>query len=77
MSNKIEEQAYLIALNLYIEELEERISSLRERTATMVAERYEAKAQEVLLSNMLQLRNDIEMFRAGTLEIFNASYSES
>jgi hypothetical protein len=68
---------YLVSLDLHIEELEERINTLRDRMATMVAESYETKAHEVLLSNMLRLWEDMKSFRAGTLEIFNTSYSES
>ena len=77
MSKKAEEQAYLISLDLYIEELEERISSLQERIPAVVEERYEAKAQEVLLSNMEQLWEDMKAFRIKALETFNATYSES
>jgi hypothetical protein len=77
MNNKTEEQAYLISLDLYIEDLKERISTLRDRMAPMVAGNYETKAYEILLSHMEQLCEDMKAFRIGALEIFSPSYSES
>jgi hypothetical protein len=67
MNNKTEEQAYLISLDLYIEDLEERISILRDRMAPMVAGNYETEAHEVLLFHMEQLCEDMKAFRVGAL----------
>lgn len=77
MANKVEDEAYLIFVDRHIEELEERISALRNRIAEMVVEKYEIRNQEVLLSTMLETRRDLDKFQAELIEIFNAKYNDA
>ncbi|GAC1544259.1 MAG: hypothetical protein NVS2B7_18480 [Herpetosiphon sp.] len=77
MADKIEDQAYLVFVDRHIEELEERIVALRRRMSEMVLDEYETANQEILLSNMLETREDMERFRAELIAAFNATYSDS
>jgi DNA-binding ferritin-like protein len=77
MADKVEDQAYLVFVNRHIEELEERINALRERMVTMGLQSYETQNQQALLSSMLQVREDMEKFRAELVEAFNAKYNDA
>jgi DNA-binding ferritin-like protein len=77
MADKVEDQAYLVFVDRHIEELEERINALRERMVTMGLQSYETQNQQALLSSMLQVREDMEKFRAELVEAFNAKYSDA
>jgi uncharacterized membrane-anchored protein YhcB (DUF1043 family) len=44
---------------------------------TMGLQSYETQNQQALLSSMLQVREDMEKFRAELVEAFNAKYSDA
>ena len=76
MADRVKDQAYLVFVARHIEELGQRISTLRERIATMVLQSYETKNQQELLCSMLQVQEDMEKFRAELVEAFNAKYDD-
>ena len=53
MVDRIEDQANLVFVACHIQELEQRISALREQMATMVLQSYETQNQQALLISML------------------------
>lgn len=68
MGNIGEDMAHLALVNRHIEELDERIAALGNRMATMTLERYQTHNQEILLSTMLEIRKELEKYRAELAE---------
>jgi cell division septum initiation protein DivIVA len=64
MLNKEEQEAYLGLIDRHIEELQERINSLKDRITAMQAEGHDKQPQAQLLANMLGVMQSLKMIRA-------------
>ncbi|HEX8882999.1 MAG TPA: hypothetical protein VF797_00740 [Noviherbaspirillum sp.] len=73
MTVKLSEHTDLVTLDRQIDELNQRISSLKERMATMALQQYETRNQSILLATMLEVLRDLHLLR---LEIPGVSGSE-
>lgn len=69
MAGKLSEQIDLITLDCQIGELKQRISSLKERMATMTSQRYETRNQSVLLGTMQEVLRDLHLLRLDMLAV--------
>lgn len=72
MTEKFSEQTDLITLDRQIDELNQRMSSLKERMATMTSQKYETGNQSILLATMQEVLRDLHLLR---LEILGVSGS--
>ncbi|MBV0882271.1 hypothetical protein KTQ42_23630 [Noviherbaspirillum sp. L7-7A] len=72
MTEKLGEQTDLITLDRQIDELNQRISSLKERMAAMASQKYETTNQSILLTTMQEVLKDLHLLR---LEILGVSGS--
>lgn len=69
MAGKLSEQIDLITLDGQIDALKQRISCLKERMATMTAQRYETRNQSVLLDTMQEVLRDLHLLRLDILAV--------
>lgn len=69
MAGKLSEQIDLITLDCQIDEMKQRISCLKERMATMTAQRYETRNQSVLLGTMQEVLRDLHLLRLEILAV--------
>lgn len=67
MAVRSEDHALMTLLDGHLDELEERIKALKSRMTSMVLEKYETRNQEILLSNMLKIRDDMAAYRKALL----------
>jgi hypothetical protein len=72
MVNEAQEEAYLVLVDRYIVELEGRISALRERILTMVAEGRDTKNQSELLFDMLNALEAVKEYESQALSRLSA-----
>lgn len=68
MFNRQEYEGYLELIDDHIEELQERINSLKGRISGMKSEGYETRPQAELLTNMLRVMQALQVIRSETLE---------
>jgi len=75
MTNRAEDEAYLVLIDRYIDMLKKRLDTLRELIITMVAEGRDTKTQSELLFAMLHTMKSLKAFRAEILDDSNERHS--
>jgi hypothetical protein len=77
MTEQGDKQADLILVDRHIEELNLRIEELKERMSTMASQHYETRNQSLLLSTMQDVMKDLKLLRLDLLGALGTAHDHS